>query len=251
MALIHRHRLTIIVLVLYWLVLFTSTHVPIPPIPSWAVAPALSDKILHFTAFLVLMFFFWFAINPDQKVNWRKAAVWWILFIVVSYGALDEWTQGFVGRTTDVKDFAFDFAGAFTGLILLTFFPFWPAALTLTAVSIFVLTGFTQSSLAYSNPAANAAFHAAAYATFTILWIKCLNSVVPVRPPQIKWLIGVILLPIFYLYGVGIFSNISGDGFTGGELLAAICSILIVSLAAFLPAYIRMLLDRRRRRNIS
>ena len=92
MVLSRRQKLTIISLLFYWPGVFILAHIPIPQLVYKA---QVSDKSLHFLAYLVLVFLLWFAISPNKKVNWRKAAVWWILFVVVLYGVVDELLQGY------------------------------------------------------------------------------------------------------------------------------------------------------------
>ena len=90
MAILRRHKAIIISLLVYWPVLFVLAHVPIPQLVREA---GVSDKSLHFLAYLILAFLLWFAINPDRKVNWRRAGAWWILSVVVLYGVADEFFQ--------------------------------------------------------------------------------------------------------------------------------------------------------------
>lgn len=115
MVLSRRRKLTIISLLLYWSGVFILTYIPVPQLVYKA---QVSDKSLHFLVYLVLVFLLWFAISPNKKVNWRKAAVWWVLFVVVWYGVVDEWLQSYVGRTCDIMDFFADLAGTLAGLIL-------------------------------------------------------------------------------------------------------------------------------------
>src|SRR4030042_647093 len=101
MALSRRQKLTIISLLVYWPGVFILAHIPIPQLVYKA---QVSDKSLHFLVYLVLVFLLWFTISPDKKVNWRKAAAWWVLFVVVWYGVVDEVLQGYVGRSCDIID---------------------------------------------------------------------------------------------------------------------------------------------------
>ncbi|UCG57510.1 MAG: VanZ family protein [Phycisphaerales bacterium] len=170
MALSRRHKLTLMTLVLYWPALFVAAHIPIPRVVREA---GVSDKSLHFFAYMVLVFLLWFAVCPDKRVNWRKAAVWWVLLVVVWYGAIDEWLQGYVaGRSTDIVDFFADLAGAVTSLVVLSILSFWPASLLITSVLIFGVTNVTRANLADVFPVAYRAFNLFAYALLTMLWIQ-------------------------------------------------------------------------------
>lgn len=90
----------------YWIFLFCSTHFPRLQLPG----PDSSDKIAHATAFGILAFLIWRAF---QTVYPRLSAafVWKVLGVVAVYGALDEITQGFVGRSTDPEDWLCDMTG--------------------------------------------------------------------------------------------------------------------------------------------
>lgn len=99
-------RLATCVLALYWIALFTGTHIPVLP----KMARSISDKAMHFSAFFGLAFLLCW-VWPTDKGVLRKFLL--IAFIVLSYAAFDEITQGFVrGRTTDIMDFLADTAGA-------------------------------------------------------------------------------------------------------------------------------------------
>ena len=109
MTLSQQQKLTFGALILYWPVLFIVAHIPIPQLVRRA---HVSDKSLHFVAYLILVFLLWFAINPQSKVNWRRAAVWWVLLVIAGYGIADELLQNFVsGRSCDVRDFTSRFSG--------------------------------------------------------------------------------------------------------------------------------------------
>jgi len=124
MALSYRQKVTIILLLLYWPAIFILSHIPLENVPGWVIRIDVSDKFLHYLGYLVLVFLLWFVISPGRKVNWRRASVWLVLLVVVWYGAIDEWLQGYVGRCPDIMDFLADLSGALTGLILLSIFRF-------------------------------------------------------------------------------------------------------------------------------
>ena len=233
MALFRRQKLIIISLLFYWPALFVLAHIPIPPVVRKA---GVSDKCLHFMAYLVLVFLLWCAINPDRKVNWRKAAAWWVLVVTVLYGVIDELLQGVVvGRSCDVMDFFADLGGVTTGLILLTFFTFWPAFLVVTGITIFALTNLTRTSLAdLLPPAANLAFYLFAYGFFTMLWIQNISLFLSSKAPKLKWLIVASILPIGYLVAVKLFSVISGRDFRLQDVIIAAVGIAAIVVTIYL-----------------
>jgi hypothetical protein len=208
--------------------------------------PQTSDKTLHFIAYLILVFLIWLTINPNKKVNWRKATAWLVILVVAGYGAVDEWLQGYVGRDPDVMDFIADIAAAFTGLILLSIFPFWPAFLVLTGAVIFILTNFMQAGLAEQLPVLDTLFHLFGYILFSLLWARYMHDLVPIRPPQLRWLIGILVVPIGFLMSIELFSTFTGYGtglkhnsFKLQNILLSVLSIAAVAAAISLTALIR------------
>jgi len=236
MALSLRQKLTIISLLIYWPGIFILAHMPIPQLVRRA---QVSDKTLHCLAYLVLVFLLWFAVSPDRKVNWRKAAVWWILFVVVWYGVVDEVLQAYVGRNPAVKDFLADLAGTLTGLILFSFFTFWPALLVVTGITIFLLTNLARANLADLLPITNAMFHMFAYVFFTMLWIRYMNNFLPLKAARPKWLIVALVLPISLLLVVKLFSVILGRDFALQDVIISLTGITVVVAVAYLAVLFR------------
>ena len=93
MRLTLRQKITLVILSAYWVALIIATHIPIPKIVYQA---HVSDKWLHFLAFMNLVFLLWFSFRPEDKVNWRSRLVWLLLLAVCAYGGLDE-AGGFTG----------------------------------------------------------------------------------------------------------------------------------------------------------
>ena len=226
MTLTQRQKLTPFLLLLYWAAIFILAHIPIPKLVYKA---QVSDKTIHFLAYLILVFLFWFAMNPSKKVNWCKASVWWALLIMSGYGAIDEFLQGYVGRSCDAMDFAADLIGAFAGLILFSFFTFWPAFLIVTAVAIFLLTNLAKANLAELVPVINFAFHLFAYAFFSLLWIQIMSQYIHLKSHRVKWLTVATALPIALLLIVKLSSILLGRNVGLYDIvisLAAIASVV-------------------------
>ncbi len=92
-------RLATLVLIVYWILLFSGTHLPSPP----KTGLPRSDKLQHFIAFFGLATLLCWAI-PARGRPWRKIA--WVLGIAIPYAAFDEWSQRFVtSRQVDLADF--------------------------------------------------------------------------------------------------------------------------------------------------
>jgi VanZ family protein len=232
-----RQKLIIISFLIYWPLIFVLAHIPIPQLVRKA---GVSDKIIHLTAYLLLVFLMWFAVSPDRKVNWRKAAAWWVLLVAVSYGIIDELLQGVVpGRSCDIMDFFADLAGVLTGLILFTFFAFWPAFLLVTGITIFALTNLTRVNLADLLPVAYVAFHPFAYGFFTVLWIQNMHLFLPLKAPKIKWLIVASALPTAFLVMVKLFSVITGRFCRLQDAIIAAVGIAAVVITIYLVGLFR------------
>lgn len=239
MALSRQQKLIIISLAFYWPTLFILAHIPIPQLVRKA---DVSDKGLHFLAYVILSFLLWSAINPYKKVNWHKATVWWVLLVIVWYGVIDEVLQSFVtGRSCDIRDFFADLAGTLTSLIMLSVFTFWPCSLLVTGVTIFVLTNIARKSLADFLPVANTAFHLFAYALFTILWIRYMYYFLSLKAPKLKWLIAALILPMGLLLAVSLGSLILGRSIAITDVITSVVGIVAVVATIYVTT-----LSRRR-----
>jgi len=237
MILSHQQKIAICVLVLYWPALFVLAHVPIPQVVQEA---DVSDKSLHFLAYLVLTFLIWFAVSGDRKVQWRRAAPWLVLFVIVMYGILDERLQSYVaGRSCDVRDFFTDLAGALAGLILSSFLTFWPVGLLVAAALIFGVTNITRVNLADLLPVTNAVFHLVAYAILTVLWINCMHLFPAAKAAKIKRLIVAFSGPAGFLIIVKLFSIITGKNFALYEIIISLGAIAAVVAVFYLGALFR------------
>jgi VanZ family protein len=226
MTLSHQQKIAAFVLTFYWPALFVLAHVPIPRVVKEA---DVSDKSLHFLAYLILTFLLWSVVSGNQKVNWRRATPWLVLFVIVMYGILDEWLQGYVaGRSSDVRDFFSDLAGVLTGLILSSFLTFWPAGLVIVAAFIFGVTNVTRANLADLLPVTNAVFNLLAYAILTVLWIQCLHCFLVVKALKTKWFILALAGPTGFLIIVKLFSAIAGKDFALSDIIISFGAIAVV-----------------------
>jgi VanZ family protein len=106
----------------WWALLFVATHVPMDlPGPVTAL-----DKYQHAAAFLGLAVLLCAAYEA-----WRPRQEWGYFGVFLAagmYGALDEWTQSFVGRQSDVLDWLADLGGAALGVgLMFLVAAFWRA----------------------------------------------------------------------------------------------------------------------------
>jgi hypothetical protein len=237
MTLSHQQKIAACVLALYWPGLFILAHIPIPHVVQEA---DVSDKSLHFLAYLILTFLIWSVVRGNQKVNWRQAEPWLVLFVIVVYGILDEWFQNYVaGRSCDVRDFFTDLAGALAGLILSSFLTFWPAGLLVVATFIFGITNVTRANLADLLPLTNAVFHLLAYAILTVLWIHCAHLFPAVKAPKAKWLILALAGPAGFLIIVKLYSVITGKDIALSDIIISFGAIVAVVTVLYLRALFR------------
>lgn len=106
-------------LIVYWIMLFIATTVPVSNLPSVAV----SDKLKHFGAFLGLSVLLSLTLIYQNKILLFKKYFMIAAFIISSiYGLLDEIHQSFVpGRNSEFLDWFADSVGAAVGVIIISY----------------------------------------------------------------------------------------------------------------------------------
>lgn len=234
-------KISILTLGLYWPILVVFAHIPIPE----SVRSAhVSDKCLHFLAFLVLTFLLWFSLKPKARVNWRKISVWLVLFGLILYGAADEIVQGFIGRSCDPLDVAANFSGIFFCLLLLTFSTFVPAALIISAIVIFGMANVSRINLAEIFPIAYGVFDLLAYTIFTVFWLLNMNLLFPKKKEKLQWLIYAIGMPVCFLLLVRISSILLGRSLDVEDVIVPIAAIITVVVAGYWKVYFLAKTDR-------
>jgi len=227
MILIRRQKITIALLVLYWIALVVVTHMPIPKLVYEA---QVSDKWLHFLGYINLVFLLWFTVYHDRKVNWRSRWTWLVLLAAAAYGGLDELSQPWFGRSCDIEDFAANAVGIMTGLVLFTFLSFWQALPMVMAITIFGVTNLVHTDLSKLAPVANTAFHIFAYGGFALIWAKFMDLYLPCRT-FFKWLIIALAGPVVLLFVVKGGSVLLARPFAATDLLFAFLGIIAAIVA--------------------
>jgi VanZ family protein len=111
--------LVYIPLIVYWLILFTATSIPVEKLPSIG----LSDKVNHLMAYFVLSALVYLTLIFQRKsrflFNYAPVAT---LIISIFYGIADELHQMLIpGRSAEVLDWAADALGAVLGILLVFF----------------------------------------------------------------------------------------------------------------------------------
>jgi hypothetical protein len=234
MAIFIQRKIIIILLVLYWLVLVVFAHIPVPGVIEGA---NVSDKGLHFMAYLVLTFLLWFSIRPNEKVRWHKFSAWLLLFLITGYGAADEVVQSFIGRTFDMLDIAANFSGAFFGLLLLTFLTFLPAALIIAGIVIFGMANIARTNLAEIFPFAYGVFYFFSYAIFTLFWLLNMNFLFPKKPAKLQWLILGFGLPMCFLLIVKTSTIMLGRDIATEDIFISVAAITIITVGGYLRVF--------------
>lgn len=194
MTFTRRRKFVLAALMLYWPAIFILTHIPY--LPKWFVQTQLGDKTPHFLAYLGLVFLWWFAISPHKKVDWFGVRVWLTIAAMAIYGTLDEWLQGHVGRNPDVLDFAADMAGVITGLLLLTVFEFWAAALIVGSGIVFGATNIMRMDIVTLMPHSSPLFYLFSYAMICGCWVNHLHRSYKLTSEHPRWLPAALVMPL-------------------------------------------------------
>ena len=228
-----RRKYVLLGLSVYWPALFILTHIPLPEL---AQRPGMSDKIMHFLAYLVLTFLWCSVISPREKVNWRGSLVWITMIVISFYGLVDEILQHYVGRIGDLGDFSANILGVLTALLILSFCEFWTSCLIVSGIFIFAVTSLSKIAELYTNIFINAAFQFTAYAVFTLIWLQYMSVYLSgITSRRLLWVVIGLILPLGLLTDVTLFSMIFGkpvyfwDYMTG---VFGICSAVAVSFIA-------------------
>jgi len=225
MPLSKKHKYILWALGIYWPVLFILTHIPVQ---DTARRFGMSDKTMHYLAYMGLMFLLWQAISPYQKVNWQKVKVWLVLAAVVWYGAADEWLQGRMNRSADVWDFLADVIGAMIGLVILWLFEFWTAILIILLMFIFAISNMSRIDTLWQQPFINTGFHFFGYAFLTLAWIQHIGQFVPkkLRLGRVRWMLTAAAMPVAAL----VFVKLAGI-FMDKRIWPIDCAAAVVGIA--------------------
>ncbi|MBT8378568.1 MAG: VanZ family protein [Ignavibacteria bacterium] len=106
-------------LIIYWIILFIATTLPVQSVPTFAV----SDKLHHLAAYFVLSVLLHLTLLFQRKSEYLFNNAPSMAIIIASvYGALDEMHQMFVpGRFAEVLDWLADLGGAVLGVVFVSF----------------------------------------------------------------------------------------------------------------------------------
>ncbi len=223
-------KISPIILLLYWPLIFILTHIPLRQ--ELLVQLQASDKTLHFLVYFILSFLLYFAAKSDAKLSLKSRKVWLLFSALLVYAAADEWLQGLVGRSCNFPDFVANLTGIAAAFVLLSFFSFQPAMLIFTAVSIIVITKAAQMRFTGRFSFIKPAVYFLAYAFFTVIWCRFILSIKSLKTSRLKQLLAAFALPVTVLLAAVIFSFFLANSFQLPEIicsLAAIFTAVIVS----------------------
>ena len=112
---LHRWRKVILViLILMWTGAFTATHIPARYIPGQIAS--IGDIPLHGIGFLGLSS--WFILTVTAFGIKPVLRILLVLLVMMAYGAVDEYTQQFFGRSTELKDWLTDVTATVVSVIV-------------------------------------------------------------------------------------------------------------------------------------
>ena len=215
-----------LILGLYWPALFVSTHIPrLPNVKVYG-----HDVTLHIFFFMVLTLLFWLARYGRFRPSFTERKLYLTVGIMAVYGAVDEFTQKFVGRHCDIVDWYSDMGGVLIALLLLFLLRrplHWLVAYWLV---LLVVTHWPLEKPLVSLPDFLEQFQLVyvlvGYLILTLLWWRTMC-------PQPKFMFNksilistLFVLPIYALLAE-VLCLIMRRGFSGGALLAALAGIML------------------------
>lgn len=185
-------------LVFYWVGIFFATHIPVP---DWTRKMGVSDKSMHFVAYLVLMLLLWLSANFEKKADWGKILTWLLMGIVAVYAIFDEGSQYFIeGRSADLYDLLTNLLGAGVAMVLVTILAGHHTAMIPFVVCPIFLPALVSSKLITQGSIIEAAIYGVVFAIITIAWIQYISSAYKFNLKQPRY------APIFFSGPAAIFA---------------------------------------------
>ncbi len=225
-------KISLVILLLYWPLIFILTHVPLQQELLQQIQA--SDKTLHFLVYFILSFLLYFAVEPAGKLSLKSRKVWLLFSALLFYAAADEWLQGIVGRSSDFLDFIANLTGVVAAFVLLSFLSFQPALLIFTAVSIIVITKAAQMRFTGRLSFIKPAVYSLAYAFFTVIWCCCIRSTKSLKSSKFKWLVAAFALPLTIFLAAAFFSFVLANSFQLPEIICSLAAIFAAVTISYL-----------------
>ena len=222
-----------VVLGIYWLTIFILTHTPTGKLPAIKVAG--NDKSMHYLAYLGLGIFFWIAYYRDSRPTFKQKKTWFVVFMLIGYGVLDELTQWFVGRTTSAGDLFFDSLGILSSLMIIFLVRKLIHWLLIIWICFFVFTHWPFPWQLITFPEKlkplSDIIYMVCYCFITMLWWRCLcpKPKFMFNVPILIWSVSV--MAVYFTCEQFIFAVLMKKGFDQSNFNAALTSI-IVGIAA-------------------
>jgi VanZ family protein len=220
------------------------------PIPKIVYQAEVSDKWLHFLAYINLTFLLWFSLKPVGRVSWYQGVVWLVLLVVIVCGGLDELTQPPFGRTCDLYDYLTNVVAVITGLVIFSFLLFWQALPVMLALTIFGLTNLAKANLSNLIPISDDVFHILAYAGLTMSWIQFMRIYL-YRFAGVWRLFLVIVVPVCFLLVIKIASLFLGRHFAATDIIFALLGICGAAAISYLTGFIQFLAGQDKKPGLS
>lgn len=224
-------KLIALALVLYWLTIFIATHIPVP---AWTRRMAMSDKTMHYIAFFILAVLLWLTVSFEKKVNWLKLRTWLIVILIVIYAVIDEILQRAMYRSADYRDIIADLAGAFAGLLVMTFVRGVTGLIILVNISVFILPYIVNSGLIKSFSILEAIVYFLGFEILTISWIAYLKTVTFLKLDWWEWIFSAGCFVSFVLTAVKFYSAWTDKPFSNVAFASGAVAILLTVITAFI-----------------
>jgi hypothetical protein len=195
-----------------------------------------SDKTMHFVAYMTLALLSWFSISFEKKADWKKLRPWLLSAIILFYGFVDELSQHFTRRSVDPRDFAANALGIVIAMAMVTIIPACHATMILVTVCPFFLPALVKSQLIPQGSILEVGAYLAGFACVTVAWIKYLSSIVGLNFKRLRY------LPIFFAPPAGtviiliIYAKLSDKPFDTTAFLSAFISIMLTLFIWFFTA---------------
>jgi VanZ family protein len=101
-------------LLVYWVAMFTGTHLPTLAFYLAEAGLEISDIYMHLVAYAGWSGLWCWVLAGGGRVRWRSYV--WLFILGTAYAVFDEGTQALVGRTPAVNDLVADVFGLVIGM---------------------------------------------------------------------------------------------------------------------------------------
>ncbi|MEN6384577.1 MAG: VanZ family protein [Phycisphaerales bacterium] len=195
------------ILLFYWLSLLIATHIPVP---DWVRVMGVSDKTMHFAAYMVLTILIWLASSFDMKASWKTFRPLLVLAFVLFYGFLDELSQKFfAGRSADLLDLFSDLMGISAGLLLATFISGYHLTMILIAIAPVFLPAIVHAKIIKYDSILETSMYVVVFCMITFAWGQYLNLILRIVPKTFKSICLFVAMPIASLIFVIVYAHLT------------------------------------------